>query len=123
MSIIRDLFQKKQKQAFRFLPPETITTPVSPYIPPPDPWTTVVSDKMSIEIEPQALLKLHAMESASNGNEFSGLGFIEMEGNVLKVYDVVLLDIGTYAFTVFNPSKIVPLLGRPDASKMKLWFH
>jgi hypothetical protein len=56
--------------------------------------------------------------------EFSGFGFIDRTGkDELTVYDIVLLDIGSEVYTEISTSMILNLMTRPDADKMKLWFH
>jgi hypothetical protein len=92
-------------------------------ITPVDDWKVSASDDQKIILTPNVLAKLHLMEQAAHGNEFSGFGFVDIIGKNLVVYEVVLMDLGTYGWTEFDPKKVLPLLDRPDNNKMKLWFH
>jgi hypothetical protein len=57
----------------------------------------------------------------------SGFGFVKVvkqDGEtIFEVYDTVLLDVGSSAFTEIPAERILPLLDRSDAPKMKLWWH
>ncbi len=89
----------------------------------PPTWKVSSSDKFSIVIKPEVSAKLSLMEDASRGNEFSGFGFGDRSGCEFVIYDVVLMDIGTYAYTEFAPEKILKLMDRSDHDKMKVFFH
>jgi hypothetical protein len=39
------------------------------------------------------------------------------------VYDIEILDVGSSAFTEIPSEKILALMDRPDAGKMKCWVH
>ena len=82
---------------------------------------------MKIRLKPNVFVRLEAATVLTGGLEFSGFGFVEIkkeEGEtIFEVYDVVVLDVGSQAFTEIDGTKILPLLDRPDAKKMKLWFH
>lgn len=111
-------------------PASTHFPPLSPpatkevvYVPVNDGWKSEINKTMKIVLEPIVQAKLALMDKHSNKMEFSGYGYVEMKGNEMIVYDIVLMDIGTYGWTQFEPSKILKLLDREDASKMKLWFH
>ena len=89
----------------------------------PPTWKVTTNDKFSIVVKPEVSAKLSLMENAAKGNEFSGFGFGDRIGNTFVIYDVVLMDIGTYAYTEFAPEKILKLMDRTDHSKMKVFFH
>lgn len=55
--------------------------------------------------------------------EFSGFGFVEREDKNFRIYDAVILDVGSSVFTQLDPEKFLPLFDRPDADKMKCWIH
>lgn len=78
---------------------------------------------MKIEFSPEVALKLMTFANITRGAEFSGFGFVDVEGETIKVYDVVILDIGSEVFTDIKVEKMLELMVRPDAKKMKLWFH
>lgn len=82
---------------------------------------------MKIRLKPNVFIKLEAVRVAVGGLEYSGLGFVDVikegEETVFEVYDVVLMDVGSSVFTEIPAEKILPLMDRPDAKKMKLWFH
>ena len=77
---------------------------------------------MKIILTPEIALKLHTFARIYT-KEFSGFGFIERDGDNLKVYDIVVLDVGSESFTEIPTKKILDLMNRPDADKMKLWYH
>jgi len=58
-------------------------------------------------------------------NEFSGVGFCKWsdDNKTLIVYDVVVLDVGTYGWTEIRPEDLRWALDHPDRKNMKLWFH
>jgi hypothetical protein len=78
---------------------------------------------MKIYIEPECMARLMTVATLTSPQEFSGLGFCEMEGDTIRVYDYVLLDIGTSVFTEIPVSELLKLTQRPDYSKMKAWIH
>lgn len=82
---------------------------------------------MKIRLNPDVFLKLEAAAVAVGNLEFSGFGFVnvkkENQETVFEVYDVALLDVGSVVFTEIPGERILPLLDRSDAGKMKLWFH
>lgn len=77
---------------------------------------------MKIVIEPELMLRLQSY-AAAIPDEFSGFGFCELEKDVIRVYDFVLLNVGSYAFTEIPTSKILPIMERSDAGKCKVWLH
>jgi hypothetical protein len=79
---------------------------------------------MKIVLDPLVMLKLETYASQTR-NEFSGFGFVDLdrEHQIFHVYDVVILDVGTYTWTEIPSRKILEVIQRPDARKMKLWFH
>ena len=62
-------------------------------------------------------------------NEFSGLGWGRREkrgkDNVLVIYRIVFLDVGSYGYTQINitPEQIAQWSAEPDYENLKLWFH
>ena len=77
---------------------------------------------MNINLTPEIALKLHTF-ARIYPKEFSGFGFVERDGENLNVYDIVLLDVGSETLTEIPSKKVLELMNRPDAEKMKLWFH
>ena len=79
---------------------------------------------MKIVLDPLVMLKLETYASQTR-NEFSGFGFVDLdrEHQIFHVYDVVILDVGTYTWTEIPSRKILEVMHRPDARKMKLWLH
>jgi hypothetical protein len=82
---------------------------------------------MKIILSPEVFAKLEAARVAVGHREVSGLGFVHVikqeEETCFEVYDVVLLDVGSSVFTEIPAERILPLLDRPDAPHMKLWWH
>jgi len=82
---------------------------------------------MRILLQQDVFASLEAARVASHNQEFSGFGFVNVsnspEETVFEVYDVVVLDVGSVAFTEIPSVKILHLMDRPDAANMKLWFH
>jgi hypothetical protein len=91
--------------------------------------TTVLKPKkpMSILLDQKVFAQLEAARVAAREQEFSGFGFVNViksaEETVFQIYDVVILDVGSSGFTEIPSEKILALMDRPDASKMKLWLH
>ncbi len=77
---------------------------------------------MKIVIDFPIMLRLMTLAVAYR-QEYSGFGFCEKEGDTIRVYDFVLLDVGSETFTEIPADKIVKLMDRPDAAKMKVWLH
>ena len=77
---------------------------------------------MKIILTPEIALKLHTFARIYT-KEFSGFGFVERDGETLNVYDIVILDVGSEVLTEIPSKKVLELMNRPDAEKMKLWFH
>lgn len=56
--------------------------------------------------------------------EFSGFGFVrKADERTMLVYEFVLLDVGSYGYTEFEPRKYIHLLDRSDAGNMRIWIH
>jgi len=82
---------------------------------------------MNITMTPDVFLRLSMVESVVGKREYSGYGFVTIEKNgdetYFRVYDVVLLDVGSTGWTEFNSRAILDVLNREDAANMKIWFH
>jgi hypothetical protein len=78
---------------------------------------------MQIEFSPEVALQLEAITVQTKGMEFSGFGFVDIQGDIFYVYEFVLLDIGSTGWTEIPAEKLVPLYDRPDSKRMKLWLH
>ncbi len=78
---------------------------------------------MRIRLEPQVAVRLETYCLQARGLEVSGFGWVRIEGEEFVVYDLVLMDIGSQAYTEIKSEKLVPLAMRPDAGRMKLWWH
>src|SRR5262245_13679423 len=74
----------------------------------------------TIKLSRETELKLTAWSIVTKGREFSGLGLIEKEGEVVHVVDVDLLGVGSPGFTEFSPERAHTL---PPDPRRKLWFH
>jgi hypothetical protein len=82
--------------------------------------TILPPDQLVIRLSRQAELQLTAWCIATGGREFSGLGEIEKNGNVIDVLDVHLLGVGTNTYTEFSFERSFSLGEDP---RRKLWFH
>jgi hypothetical protein len=78
---------------------------------------------MKIRFTNEVALRLMTIANHVGREEFSGFGFCTREGKVITIYDFVLLDIGSYAFTEIPVEQMLPLLERSDAGNMKVWIH
>jgi hypothetical protein len=82
---------------------------------------------MKIILTPDVFARLEAARAAVGRHELSGFGFVKVvtqDGEtIFEVYDAVLLDVGSSAFTEIPSERILPLLDRFDAHHMKLWWH
>jgi hypothetical protein len=74
-----------------------------------------------IDISP-VVLQLETA-AAQTSLEYSGFGFVEPCEGGFRIYDAVILDVGTTGTTEIPARKILPLIERQDAKNMKLWFH
>lgn len=83
--------------------------------------------RSSIWLSQSVLARLEATRVAVGNLEFSGLGFVDVLNKqidtIYDIYDVVLLDVGSPGYTEIPSDKILSILDRSDAEKMKLWFH
>jgi hypothetical protein len=77
---------------------------------------------MKIVLSPEVSAKLETF-ARIYPREFSGFGFVEKTKDTITVYDIVLLDVGSETYTEISTQKVMNLMSRPDADKMKLWFH
>jgi hypothetical protein len=82
---------------------------------------------MKIILKPEVFARLEAARVAVGRHELSGFGFVHVikqdDQTCFEVYDIVLLDVGSSVFTEIPAERILPLLDRPDAPHMKLWWH
>lgn len=85
------------------------------------------SKPMKIILHQDVFAKLEAARVQVGGLEFSGLGFVNVKktdkDTTFEVYDIVVLDVGSGSYTEIPSEKLLPLLDRSDAGKMKCWFH
>ena len=125
MTKFRKRHLKKSKNIIKLKPSQIQTTPHK---------TVAFKQKimqpkkpMRIILQQHVFACLEAARVASGNQEFSGFGYVNVhnspEETVFEVYDVVVLDVGSVAFTEIPSAKILDLMDRPDAAKMKLWFH
>jgi len=75
---------------------------------------------MHIQIADEPFLDLTAWWIASHGMEFSGLGLVERERDVLNVVGVDLLNVGSFGYTEIPEQRQRAL---PLDPRRKLWFH
>jgi hypothetical protein len=78
---------------------------------------------MKIYLEPEVAVTLEAIVAGSRNLEFSGFGFARIDGGYLRVYDFILLHIGSYALTEISGEKMAELINHSDAANMKVWVH
>ncbi len=78
---------------------------------------------MRIRLEPEVALRLETYCLQARGLEVSGFGWVRIEGAEFVVYDACLMDIGSQAYTEIKSQKMLPLMMRPDAGRLKLWWH
>lgn len=69
-----------------------------------------------------------AARTAVYPNEISGFGFVEIkntsEGGLrFIVYDWVLLDVGTFDYTVITPDQVQSLREHPNYKDLRIWLH
>ena len=76
-----------------------------------------------INLTPDVALKLETVTAQMHGKEFSGIGFVRFAKGDFEVYDVVVISVGSEVYTEIPSEKLLPLMSRPDAENMKLWFH
>jgi hypothetical protein len=81
---------------------------------------------MIIELSPQVFTKLQTI-GVTWHKEFSGFGFCTRESNgadvAIKVYDFVLLDLGSEAFTQIDPQEVIKATERDDRDNLRVWVH
>ena len=77
---------------------------------------------MKIVLSPEVSAKLEAF-CRVYPKEFSGFGWVERTQDTIQVYAVEILDIGNATYTEISAQKSLELMNRPDAARMKLWFH
>ena len=82
---------------------------------------------MRILLDQDVFAHLEAARVAAGDQEFSGFGFVKVhnaeEETIFEIYDVVVLDVGSGAYTEIPSEKILALMDRSDAGKMKCWLH
>jgi hypothetical protein len=80
---------------------------------------------MQIRFAPDVALQLETIAVQTNGLEFSGFGFVEIdkETNTFYVYKFILLDVGSTGWTEIPSRKMLELMELPDYNHMKLWLH
>jgi hypothetical protein len=78
---------------------------------------------MKITLTPEVAMALETMVSQSGRLEFSGFGWARIEGDALVMYDYVVLNVGSEAYTEIPAAELMKLLGREDAANMKVWLH
>ncbi len=78
---------------------------------------------MRIRLEPEVALRLETYCLQARGLEVSGFGWVRIEGEEFVVYDACLMDVGSQAYTEIKSQKMLPLMTRPDAGRLKLWWH
>ena len=78
---------------------------------------------MRIVVQQAAMTKIEAGCTVAGRLEVSGFGFVQIEDSDFVIYDAEILAAGDGGFTIIPPARIMPLLMRDDAHKMKLWWH
>lgn len=78
---------------------------------------------MKIVIEQDVYASLMTFAHASGMREFSGVGWIKVDGNTITLYDIRLLSAGSEAFTQIPPEKLLKAMEIHDPADMRVWFH
>lgn len=78
---------------------------------------------MALILTPEAERALAFWVNTFPEREFSGFGWVRINGKDLEIYDVILLDIGSYAYTEIKPEAFNFIPTRPDRLNMRVWFH
>jgi len=68
-------------------------------------------------------LRLETAVKETRGLEFSGLGFCKQERGGIVIYDVVVMHVGSEAYTEIDPKSVIDLMEREDNENMHVWFH
>jgi hypothetical protein len=81
---------------------------------------------MKIMIDPGVFIRLQTIGIAYR-QEFSGFGFATREGKgeeaLIRMYDFVLLDLGSEVYTQIKPDQVLELQSREDIKNMRVWCH
>ena len=67
-------------------------------------------------------MNLENLVNSTRGQEFSGLGLINLKDGDVHVYDIILMDVGSTGFTEIKPEELLKI-DRPDKENIRLWFH
>lgn len=82
-----------------------------------------MNENIKIVLEPRIAMALETFVSETQGKEFSGFGFVRVEGGKLVVYDYILLDVGSEGYTEISQEDVLAMSQRADVASMRLWFH
>ena len=77
---------------------------------------------MKIVVDDAIMLRLMTIDGLYH-REFSGFGFVKLEKDIIRVYDFILLDVGSEVFTEIPTKKLLELMEHPHAQDMKCWVH
>jgi hypothetical protein len=77
---------------------------------------------MKIVLSPQVAMNLENIVRVVGHQEFSGVGFVDVIDGDVHVYDIALLNVGSYGYTEIDANDIIKM-ERPDKNKIRLWFH
>jgi hypothetical protein len=78
---------------------------------------------MKIVVNDDVMIKLLAIANKTAPQEFSGQGYVKIEGDTARMYDFVLANIGSTTYTEIPTEHLMELMERPDAKSMKVWLH
>ena len=77
---------------------------------------------MKIVLEPQVFVDLSYL-GTSIRDEFSGFAYCRIENGDFVIYEVLPMNIGSYAFTEIKAEQILKLMERPDHENLRVWLH
>jgi len=78
---------------------------------------------MKIVIETEIYAELMTFAHAAGSQEFSGVGWVKIEKDIARIYDVRVLAAGNGAFTEIKPERLLAARGLHDVDDMRVWFH
>jgi hypothetical protein len=78
---------------------------------------------MNIRFSDEMALLLETIVAETKGSEFSGFGYAKWDGDVLTMYDFVLLNVGSSTYTEISGEQVMKLASREDARNLHIWVH
>lgn len=78
---------------------------------------------MKVILSNEIYLQLMTYAHASREQEFSGVGWVKVNGPLIEVYDIQILSAGNRGFTEIEPDKLFAATSRNDRNDLRLWWH